>query len=49
MDDNVFENSVLLTRYLTLNFFHFCVTQRLIRVDVALYVLLSATQYIFPF
>lgn len=30
-------------------FFHFCVTQRLIRMDAALYVLLSVTQYIFLF
>ena len=36
MDDNFFGNGVLFTQYMTLNFFHFCVTQRLIRTDAAL-------------
>ena len=45
MNENFFENGVLFTQY-------FCVTQRLIQMDVALYVssvFLSVTQYIFLF
>jgi len=34
---------------LTCNFFHFCARQSFIRMDVALYVSLSVTQYIFLF